>query len=93
MDEYLELDEDFLLDVPKFYETKEDLKNKDIKLLIQSKSKLLDKYEKQTTRTVDEVIVKVKTIFKYFEENNFIHKNNFEVLKKITKKSQPTLWE
>lgn len=83
----------FLLDVPKFYQTKEDLKNKDIKLLIQSKSKLLDKYEKQTTRTVDEVIVKAKTIFKYFEENNFIHKNNFEVLKKITKKGQPTLWE
>ena len=53
----------FLIDVPKNYKKQDDLKNKDIKLLIENNSKLLLKYEKQIPTTIDEVIKRVKTIF------------------------------
>ena len=77
---------EFLLEVPIRYKTQKDLKDKDIKLLIQMNSKLLEQYPKQGLRTTDEVIVKSKTIFALFQEKNYIHINPFEKFKKLAKK-------
>jgi len=51
----------FLLEVPKFWKNKPELKDK--------KSKLLDKFEKQAPRTVDEIIKRTTTIFEDFKDN------------------------
>ena len=77
---------EFLLEVPIRYKTQSDLKNKDIKLLIQNNSKLLEKYPKQGLRTTDEVIVKCKTIFALFQEKKYIPISPFEKFKKLTNK-------
>ena len=75
----------FLIDVPKNYKKQDDLKNKDIKLLIENNSKLLEKYEKQTPATIDEVIKRVKTIFTYFTKNQYLPHNIFNDIEKLSK--------
>ena len=60
-----------------FISVQDDLKNKDIKLLIENNSKLLEKYEKQIPTTIDEVIKRVKTIFTYFTKNQYLPHNIF----------------
>ncbi len=76
-----------LFKVPKFWKNKPDLKDKNIKLLIDKKSKILDKYEKQELSTVNEVVKKVNSIFSYFENNGYIYKNPFAKLTKIDSSS------
>lgn len=73
----------FLLEVPKFWKNKPELKDKNIKLLVDKKSKLLDKFEKQAPRTVDEIIKRATTIFEDFKDNLYINNNPFHNLKKI----------
>ncbi|PNV82955.1 MAG: hypothetical protein C0627_07850 [Sulfurimonas sp.] len=73
----------FLLEVPKFWKNKPELKDKNIKLLVDKKGKLLDKFEKQAPRTVDEIIKRTTTIFEDFKDNLYIHNNPFHNLKKI----------
>lgn len=75
----------FLIDVPKNYKKQDDLKNKDIKLLIENNSKLLLKYEKQIPTTIDEVIKRVKTIFTYFTKNQYLPHNIFNDIEKLSK--------
>ena len=53
--------------------------------MIKNRSKLLNQYEKQSLSNVDEIIVRVKTIFDYFVENTFIYNNPFKNLKKVDK--------
>ena len=80
----------FLLEVPKHWKSKADLKDKDLKLLITKKSKLLDKYEKQAPQTVNEIIKRTKTIFEYFVDNLHITNNPFHNLTKLDAKN--SLW-
>ncbi|MFA6195722.1 MAG: tyrosine-type recombinase/integrase [Sulfurimonas sp.] len=83
----------FLLDVPKFWKNKADLKDKDLRLLVAKKSKLLDKYEKQAPRTVDEIIKRTRTVFEYFVDNLYITNNPFDNLTKIdSNSSNKTTW-
>lgn len=74
----------FLLSVPKMWKRKKDLKDKNLKLLIDNKSKLLDKYETQAKSTLDEHIKRTKEIFEYFLDSNYIHKNPFIKLKSMS---------
>ena len=76
----------FLLDVPQRWKTKADLKGKDIKLLIEKNSKLLDKYEKQQLSTIMAVLKIVKATFNYFMDNTYIYSNPFNNLTKIQQK-------
>jgi len=82
----------FLLEVPKNYKGQNELKDKNIKVLIEKKSKILEKYEKQSLRTVDEVIKRVKSIFNYFEDVGYIYKNPFVKVEKL-KKGKKTDWK
>jgi len=75
----------FILAVPKNWKGKADLKNKNIKLLYQKKSKLLEKYPKQELKTIDEVIKRVRSIFQYFEDHNYISQNIFKKIEKLSK--------
>ena len=75
--------QNFLLQIPKNYKHIKELKNKDIKKLILNKSTLLNNFEKQSLTTLNGVMKKVKTIFKYFEDNTFIYKNPFNNLPKL----------
>jgi len=77
----------FLLEVPKHWKSKADLKDKDLKLLISKKSKLLDAYEKQAPQTVNEIIKRTKTIFEYFVDNLYITNNPFHNLTKLDSKN------
>ena len=79
----------FLLKVPKHYKGKKDLKDKDIKKLIETKSKILDQFEKQELSTVDEAIKRIKTIFSYFVEQLYIYSNPFITMKKLSKNHSP----
>jgi len=81
----------FLLGVPKNYKGKKELKGKDIKKLVEVKSSLLKKYEKQSLATVDEIVKRVKTIFKFFSDNEYIPQNIFEPMDKLSKNAQ-TSW-
>ena len=76
----------FLLDVPQRWKTKADLKGKNIKLLIDTQSKLLDKYEKQELSTIMAVLKIVKATFNYFMDNTYIYSNPFNSLSKIQQK-------
>ncbi|MEA3331578.1 MAG: site-specific integrase [Campylobacterota bacterium] len=76
----------FLLDVPQRWKTKADLKGKDIKLLIDKNSKLLDKYEKQKLSTIMAVLKIIKATFNYFMDNTYIYSNPFNSLSKIQQK-------
>ncbi|QOP46294.1 tyrosine-type recombinase/integrase [Sulfurimonas paralvinellae] len=77
----------FLLSIPSNWKRKKDIRDKNLKLLIEKKSKLLDKYPKQSTRTIDEVVKRTKEIFEHFVDNNFIYKNPFIKLKAMNKKT------
>ena len=76
----------FLLSIPKHWKNKKDLKDKNLKLLYDKKSKLLDNYEKQNISTVNEVLKKVKTMFNYYVDNTYIYKNPFNNLTKTVKR-------
>ena len=76
----------FLLEVPLRWKTQPLLKGKNIKILIQRKSSLLDSLPKQEIRTTDEVVVKCKTIFDYFRDNTFVETNPFMNMRKMNKK-------
>lgn len=75
----------FLLKVPKNYSQKKEFKDKDIKVLIEKKSKLLDGFEKPAISTVEETIKKVKAMFFDFENKGYVIKNPFDTLTKISK--------
>jgi integrase len=79
----------FLLKVPKNYKGKKELKDKDIKKLVESKSKILDQFEKQELSTVDEVIKRTKTIFAHFVEQLYIYSNPFQNMKKLANGHSP----
>lgn len=81
----------FLLGVPKNWKGKKELKGKDIKKLVEVKSKILEKFEKQSLATVDEIIKRVKSIFKYFSDNEYLPQNIFEPIEKLSKGAQ-TSW-
>lgn len=72
----------FLLSVPKHWKNKKDLKGKNLKALYETKSKLLEQYDKQNLSTINEVLKKVKTIFNYFVDNTYVYKNTFNNLTK-----------
>jgi len=76
----------FLLQLPRNYKSIKELEGKNLRTLTESATgkKLLDKYERQALRTVDEVIVKAKTLFNYFAEQVFIYNNPFQALKKLS---------
>ena len=70
------------------------LKDKNLKLLIDSKSKLLQDLETISSNTVTEIVKKVKTIFRTFENHGYIEKsffNNLEAIKNISLSIQPIL--
>ena len=75
----------FLLEVPLRWKSQPLLKGKNIKMLIDNKSALLNDLPKQEIRTTDEVVVKCKTIFDYFRNNTFISSNPFMNMKKMNK--------
>ena len=77
----------FLLSVPKSWKNKKDLKGKDLKLLVEKKSPLLKKYDRQEFSTIEEVLKKVKGIFNYFVDNTFIYSNPFNNLTKTQQKA------
>ncbi|MBW6488436.1 tyrosine-type recombinase/integrase [Sulfurimonas sp.] len=76
----------FLMKVPVRWKSKIDLKDKNLKLMIDKKMKILDKYEKVNIKTVDEIIVKTKSIFEYFLDNTLIYKNPFSKMSKLNTK-------
>lgn len=80
----------FLSKVPKNFKGRKELKGKNIKVLIDSKSKLLDSFEKQEFRTIDEIVVKCKTIFENFVNKGFLPINPFVTVKKLGKKGETT---
>ncbi len=51
--------------------------------MIDKKSKILDKYDKQMESTINEVMKKVITIFNAFAEETLIYENHFTKLTKI----------
>ncbi len=55
--------------------------------MIDKKSKILDKYDKQMESTINEVMKRVITIFDAFVEETLIYENHFA---KLTKKKLPT---
>ena len=74
----------FLFAVPHRWKDIPILKDKDLKLLIDSKSKLLQDLETISSNTVTEIVKKVKTIFRTFENHGYIEKsffNNLEAIK------------
>ena len=77
----------FLLEVPSRWKQKADLKDKNLRLLIDKDSKLLEPYPKQSLKTIDEVMKKVKEMFEFFVDNSYIYKNPFSNLKSMTKKT------
>ena len=83
----------FLQKLPKNWTKNKLLKDKNIRLLIDNKSKLLNGLDIISTRTSDEHLKRVKTIFDFFELNNFIIKNPFNHLKTISKKKDTTWFE
>jgi integrase len=83
----------FLLRVPKNYKAQALLKGKNIKALIDKKSKILDKFERQQLSTIEEVIKKIKAMFNDFENKGYIVKNPFNRLTKIEKKTKRTSWK
>ena len=72
----------FLLKVPKNWKSKKELQGK-LKLLIDKKSPLLDKYEKQSPANINEIIKRVKSAFVYFYDNRYTPENIFGTLKKL----------
>ncbi|MGB5964489.1 MAG: hypothetical protein WBG65_03035 [Sulfurimonadaceae bacterium] len=77
----------FLFAVPKHYKYKEELKGKDLKLLVEKKSKLLNGLQKQHINTVIEILKRSKAIFRTFENIGYVDKNYFENLDSIGVKS------
>jgi len=84
---------EFLLKVPSRWKSIEELKGKDLKVIINNSAKkdsvsakILNKYPVQSLKTVDEIIVKAKTIFTYLEGIGLINKSPFKDLKKIGSK-------
>ncbi len=77
----------FLLEVPLRWKSQPLLKGKNIKMLIDKKSTLLNSLPKQEIRTTDEVVVKCKTIFDYFRDNTFVEANPFMNMRKMNKSS------
>jgi integrase len=73
---------DFLLSIPLDYKNIDKLKGKNIKVLIEKKSSLLDKYPKVKPSTVDEHIKKCKTIFNFLLDIHYINTNPFLIIKK-----------
>ncbi len=73
---------DFLLRMPKNVARIKELQGKNIKLLIEKNSPLLDKYEKVSPSSVDEHIKKCKTMFNYFLDCQYIYTNPFLKIKK-----------
>ena len=76
----------FLLKVPSRWKSKKDLKNKNLKLLIDKNSKLLLQYEKQMLSTVMAVVKLVNEMFNYFVNNTYIYLNPFKQLTKTKRK-------
>lgn len=77
----------FLRKVPKNWKQKKELKDKNIKVMIDKKAKILDKYDKQMESTINEVMKRVITIFDAFAEETLIYENHFA---KLTTKKLPS---
>ncbi|PHO09101.1 hypothetical protein CPG37_10915 [Malaciobacter canalis] len=68
----------FLLSIPQRWKNKKELQNKNLKTIYDKSPQMFDKYEKLNVSTVNEILKKVITIFEFFEENTYIHKNPFK---------------
>ncbi len=81
--------EKYLFQIPSNLNKQEELKDKNIFELIDKKDKILNKYEKKllNKRTVDNYITRYKTLFNYFHQNDYIHKNHFLDIKKNSENS------
>lgn len=75
----------FLIRAPKNFTRNKEFEKYNMKTLVEKKSKILDKFDKPTINTVNEKIKIINTMFNYFENNLYIHKNHFSSLIKIEK--------
>lgn len=81
----------YLLNFPKNLNKYEELKDKNIFLLIDKTAKILDKYERLDNRTVDNYITRYKTLFNYFVDNDYVYNNYFMTIKNLKPKIEHPL--
>ncbi len=81
----------YLLNFPSNYKKFEELKDKNIFELIDKKDKILNKYERLNKRTVDNYMIRYKTLFNYFLENDYIYTNHFLSIKNLKPNTQNPL--
>nr|WP_165375158.1 site-specific integrase [Malaciobacter halophilus] len=82
----------FLIKIPADYKNKKELKDKNLKILIEKKSKILQKYKPQKLSTAQEHIKRINTMFNYFERSMYIHKNPFNTLDRLVSRNDKTSW-
>lgn len=75
----------FLIKLPQQSTRKKELKELNLKLLIEKKSKILDKYPKLSLRTVEENLKVTRAFFAFCVSNLFIYRCPFVGLSKIKK--------
>jgi len=79
----------FLFAVPLRWKNKAELRDKDLRLMIEKKVKLLNGLDTLNIRTITEILKRVKAIFRTFENHGYISKNYYDNLESIkSKKSE-----
>lgn len=81
----------YLINFPTNLKKHDILKDKNIFELIDKKDKSLNNFkDKLNHRTVDNYIVRYKTLFNYFLENDYVYVNYFLTIKNLVKKDNNT---